>query len=282
MANETTTSVIDDLMPTIIAEATRKLVQTFDIEDLVRVKKQTGPGKVVDFPYFPASTKAEALAEGNDYTTNFPMTTNKGAATISEVGKKFILTDLAEYSSSEDIVDAISDYARNAIAQKIEYDFISLFAGLTTNYVGTTNTDITLAVLEEALYKLDNASAPYPWFIVLSPTVWYNLKTAIHATSGAPANVGEIYKDKLMDMYFVSDFEGVPIYISRQIANDVSGDHICAAFSKEAFGFAYKWLMKIEKERDISLRATEFMATALYGFCEIVDEYGVKITADGV
>ena len=40
--------------------------------------------------------------------------------------------------------------------------------------------------------------------------------------------------------------------------------------------------LKIESQRDASLRADEIVATAVYGVGELHDTYGVKLTADSV
>ena len=40
--------------------------------------------------------------------------------------------------------------------------------------------------------------------------------------------------------------------------------------------------LKIESQRDASLRADEIVATAVYGVSELHDSYGVKLTADSV
>ena len=60
----------------------------------------------------------------------------------------------------------------------------------------------------------------------------------------------------------------------------VTGDYLFAAFHPSAIGLAMKQDLKIETQRDASLRGTEIVATAVWGEGEIHDAYGVECVAD--
>jgi HK97 family phage major capsid protein len=66
------------------------------------------------------------------------------------------------------------------------------------------------------------------------------------------------------------------------IAVDGSDDSIGGVFSQDALGVAMMQDLKIESQRDASLRADEIVATAVYGVGELHDSYGVKLTADSL
>jgi len=51
-------------------------------------------------------------------------------------------------------------------------------------------------------------------------------------------------------------------------------------FHKDALGLAMMQDIKIETQRDASLRADEIVATAVYGVGELHDSYGVEVLAD--
>ena len=51
---------------------------------------------------------------------------------------------------------------------------------------------------------------------------------------------------------------------------------------QDALGLAMMQDLKIESQRDASLRADEIVATAVYGVGELHDSYGVKLTADSL
>ena len=167
------------------------------------------------------------------------------------------------------------------VGSKGERDIIALFDGFTTNTVGTTNTDLTIATFREALYKLEKSQAPRPYYAVISPAMWKDLAADIQAVSGTAPELGNKIREQITNSYWVYNLFGVPIYVSTLFSDDASGDHKGAMFSSYALGIAWKWRFKVETERDVSLRGTEFVGTAAYGVGELVDKYGVEILADG-
>ena len=81
-------------------------------------------------------------------------------------------------------------------------------------------------------------------------------------------------------MGYVGNIAGVQIFESSNVAVDGSDDAIGAIFSSQALGIAIQSDMNIEYQRNASLRADEVVATARYGVAELIDSYGVKLTAD--
>ena len=81
---------------------------------------------------------------------------------------------------------------------------------------------------------------------------------------------------------FVGQIAGIEIFESSNISVDGSDDSIGGVFSQDALALAMMQDLKIESQRDASLRADEIVATAVYGVGEIHDKYGVKLTADSV
>ena len=59
-----------------------------------------------------------------------------------------------------------------------------------------------------------------------------------------------------------------------------AGDYKGAVFHKDALGLAMMQDIKIETQRDASLRADEIVATAVYGVGELHDSYGVELHFD--
>ena len=51
-------------------------------------------------------------------------------------------------------------------------------------------------------------------------------------------------------------------------------------FSQDALALAMMQDLKIESQRDASLRADEIVATAVYGVGELNDSYGVELHSD--
>ena len=57
-------------------------------------------------------------------------------------------------------------------------------------------------------------------------------------------------------------------------------DAKCGMFSREAIGFVDGCDIRIETERDASLRAVEIVATSLFSTAEINDDFGVELLVD--
>ena len=59
-----------------------------------------------------------------------------------------------------------------------------------------------------------------------------------------------------------------------------TGDYKGGLFHKDALGIAMLQDLKIETQRDASIRGTEIVATAVFGVGELHDSYGVEVLAD--
>jgi len=73
----------------------------------------------------------------------------------------------------------------------------------------------------------------------------------------------------------------MPIFETSNIANTGNaGDYKGGAFHRDALAIAMMEDVKIETQRDASLRADEIVATSVYGVGEIHDSYGVELHHD--
>ena len=81
---------------------------------------------------------------------------------------------------------------------------------------------------------------------------------------------------------FVGTVAGVPVYESANISNTgTTGDYKGAIFHRDALGLAMMQDLKIEVQRDASLRADEIVATAVYGVAELRNDAGVAFVVPG-
>ena len=67
-------------------------------------------------------------------------------------------------------------------------------------------------------------------------------------------------------------WEGIP-----PVELGTAGNYKVGIFHKDALALAMMQDIKIETQRDASLRGTEIVATAVYGVGEIHDSYGVEL-----
>ena len=72
--------------------------------------------------------------------------------------------------------------------------------------------------------------------------------------------------------------------LNLQIVDGTTDTDNCKGgiFHKDALGLAMMQDLKIETQRDASLRADEIVATAVYGVGELHDSYGVEILGESV
>ena len=282
MANTTTTTV-NDLLPQIVAEAMFQANEKSIMRGLV--KNFTMPlnsGKSIVVPTYPKVT-ASAIAEGTDLSTVAQAVSTDGATlTVSEVGAMTTVTDLALRTSSSNVIADVGKLFGEAIASRIDKDLTALFGSFSTG-VGAADQTITVNKIFEAVANLRKNGVPATDLAcVLHPMVAYDLKAAI----GTQAYAGGDFQTEALRSGYVGTLAGVPIFESSNMAdssdNDpgTTGDYKGGLFHRDALGLAMMQDIQIEQQRDASLRATELVATAVYGKGEIFDSYGIEMEFD--
>jgi len=279
MADELTTSTLDDLYEDIIAEAQFTAVERSLMRNLVTTYDASGTsGKVFSVPKYPAVTAA-AVAEATDLS-NTSVSTSEATMTLGEHGVMVTLTDFSRDTSVRDVAADIGRTLGEAIAKRMDQDIIALFTGFSTDKGAGTSSEITLANLFAAQATLRNSAAPDMdnASVVLHPYQAYQLKSVLTNTYGGSTN--NVPDNDALQSGFVGRIAGMNVYESANITVDASGDAIGAAFVPAALGLAIRNEFKLEYERDASLRATEIVATGVWGEGELFDAYGVKLSTD--
>ena len=281
MANESTTTTLNDLLPQIVAEAMFQANEKSIMRGLV--KNFTMPlnsGKSIVVPTYP-TVAAAAVAEGTDLT-NTAVSTGGATLTVSEVGVMTTVTDLALRTSASNVIADIGKVFGEGIAKKIDQDLMGNFDNFTTE-VGDGTGAITVNSIFQAVANLRNNGVPSTDLAcVLHPMIAYDLKAAI----GTQAYAGGDLQTEALRSGYVGTLAGVPIFESSNMAdssdNDpgTTGDYKGGLFHRDALGLAMMQDIQIEQQRDASLRATELVATAVYGKGEIFDSYGIEMEFD--
>ena len=281
MANESTTTTLNDLLPQIVAEAMFQANEKSIMRGLV--KNFTMPlnsGKSIVVPTYP-KVSAAAVAEGTDLS-NTAVSTDGATLTVSEVGVMTTVTDLALRTSSSNVIADVGKLFGEAIATRMDKDLTALFGSFSTG-VGAADQTITVNKIFEAVANLRKNGVPSTDLAcVLHPMVAYDLKAAI----GTQAFAGGDFQTEALRSGYVGSLAGVPIFESSNMTdasdNDpgTTGDYKGALFHRDALGLAIMQDIQIEQQRDASLRATELVATAVYGKGEIFDSYGIEMEFD--
>lgn len=281
MANESTTTTLNDLLPQIVAEAMFQANEKSIMRGLV--KNFTMPlnsGKSIVVPTYP-KVAAAAVAEGTDLG-NTAVSTDGATLTVSEVGVMTTVTDLALRTSSSNVIADVGRLFGEAIAARMDKDLTALFGSFSTG-VGAADQTITVNKIFEAVANLRKNGVPATDLAcVLHPLVAYDLKAAI----GTQAFAGGDFQTEALRSGYVGTLAGVPIFESSNMTdasdNDpgTTGDYKGGLFHRDALGLAMMQDIQIEQQRDASLRATELVATAVYGKGEIFDSYGIEMEFD--
>jgi len=278
MANETTLSTLDDLIVPMIAEALFVASEASIMRPLVRnYALPKNSGKVIQVPIYPV-VAAAAVAEATDLA-NTAISTSKADLTVAEVGVMTTVTDMAVNTSESDVVKDLGKLFGEGIARKMDADLMALFDGF-SGAVGAADAAITVAKIFEAVSKLKQSGVPSnDMSCVLHPAVAYDLKANMTNTFANP-NPTDVANEALRTG-FVGQLAGVNVYESSNMANTgTGGDFKGGLFHKDALGLAMLQDIKIETQRDASIRGTEIVATAVYGVGELHDSYGIEVLAD--
>tara|TARA_Y100001937_G_scaffold116586_1_gene168720 strand:- start:1506 stop:2345 length:840 start_codon:yes stop_codon:yes gene_type:complete len=277
MANETTSTTISELYTEIVAEALFVASEQSIMRGLVRNYTIAGGGKTVEVPIY-STISAAAVSEASDLS-NTAVNPSSVTITASEVGVMTTLTDLARNSASRNVAADIGRLFGEGIATKIDSDLSALFTGFSTEKGPGAGSELTVQDLFECAAELKTNNAPGPYFGVFHPKQIFNVKKSLTNTFvGRDTELS----NEAMRSGFVGNIAGIQIFESSNISVDGSDDSIGAVFSQDALGLAMMQDLKIETQRDASLRADEIVATAVFGVGELHDTYGVKLTADTV
>ncbi len=276
MANETTSSTISELYTEIVAEAMFTASEQSIMKGLVRNYTIAGGGKSVEVPIYP-TVSASAVSEASDLS-NTAINPSSVTITASEVGIMTTLTDLARNSASRNVAQDIGRVFGEAIARKIDLDLTALFDGFSTA-VGGADAVLSADTVAQAHANLRNSSVPMnDLALVIHPMVAHDLKRGMTNTY---AGLDTDISNEALRSGFIGTLFGVPVFETANMANTgTTGDYKGAMFHRDALGLAMMQDLKIEIQRDASLRADEIVATAVYGVGELQDSYGIEIVAD--
>ena len=282
MANESTSSTLSELYTEIVAEAQFVASEQSIMRNLVRNYAITGGGKVVEVPVY-GTVSAAAVSEATDLS-NTAINPTSVSITASEVGIMTTLTDLARNSAPRNVAGDIGKLFGEAIAKKIDTDLTAKFDGFSQE-IGDGTTALSPANIFNAVAILrKNAVPSTDMSAVVHPLNAYDLKAGLTNTF-ANANANDLSNEALRTGY-VGSLAGVKIFETSNMADTsgnnpgTTGDYKGAVFHRDALALAMMQDIKIETQRDASLRADEIVATSVYGTGEIHDTYGVEINVD--
>jgi N4-gp56 family major capsid protein len=281
MAGSTTTT-LNDLLPSIVAEAMFVANERSIMRGLVKnYTLAAGQGKTVTVPIYP-KVDAAAITEG-DPVSNSAVSTSGVTLTVATNAIRTMVSDLSVAASASNVVADLGRLFGEGIARKIDKDLTALFAGFSAGK-GDYTTPLTAAEIFESVAKLRGAGVdPSGIVCVLHPEIAYDLKKALTTngnvafTAGAFGNVA----NEAMQMGYVGQLAGVPVFETSNIDYDTNaGDFPGAVFHRDALGLALIGDVQIETARRIDYLSTEIVASCHYGVGELQDGLGRYLKHD--
>ena len=276
MAGSTTTT-LNDLLPSIVAEAMFVANERSIMRGLVKnYTLAPGQGKTVTVPVYP-QVSAAAITEG-DIISNTEVSTSGATLTVATNAIRTMVTDLSVAGSSSNVVADLGRLFGEAMARKVDKDLTALLAGFSAG-TGDYSTQITPAVIFQAIAKLRGAGVSLDGMaVVLHPEIAYDLKAALTTggatgafTMGAYSEVG----NEAMRQGYVMQLGGVPVYETSNIDYVTNaGDFPGGVFHRDALGLAMIGDLQIETARRIDYLSTEVVASMHYGVGELQDGLG--------
>jgi len=278
MADETTSSTLAELYTDVIQEAIFTFQETSVMRPLVTTYAINGQGKTVQVPVYGAIS-ASAVAEGTDLA-NTAIDPTAVDITASEIGVMTTLTDLGRDSASRNVGADIGKLFGDGLAKKVDSDLASLFTSFSTD-VGSAGTELTPELLFKAQATLRALNIPAPYYAVFNPKACFNLKKVLtNAGYNTSANAISDVGNQAMRDGFVGRVAGIDVYENANLAIDQYDDSVGAVFHPASIGLAMKSDLKIETQRDASIRGTEIVASMTVGQGIVKNDYGVKVTVD--
>lgn len=281
MPGSNNTSLIE-LIPQITAEAMFIAGERSIMRGLVKnYTLGAGQGNTIVVPKYPAVAATAYSGSADTEITNSTVSTDGVTLTVSTIAVRTMISDLVRASAASNVVADVGRLFGEAIAKKLDQDLMALFSGFSVG-VGNNTTALTAATIAQAVARLRAASVPGDALAcVVHPFVAFDLKASL-TTTGNVAFTGGAFGDianEALRSGYVGQLFGVPVFESANIV-DTTGDSVGAVFHRDALGLAMIGDLSIESQRRASFLGDDIVASMHYGVGELVDSYGVKITAD--
>lgn len=291
-----------DTLSTNVAETTQELIVatialTPQMAPMLGLVKKVNIGKGhdrVEIPRVNSTSSVQTPTEGDELVTSsqFDLT----STTIQPTHRAIMVRihDRATYFSKEDVIALVSQELAQTQAQDIDTDLTAEFANFGSgNDTGSTNTDITLAVLRQSRRLLRSVTrangGPVQGMIrcVLAPIPEENLFTNLGVqgvVSSTNPWIPAGWSQEMIATYHIPQNQllGVSMFVDGYMTEDGSGDFICGMFSQDALWYAVSkdWDMKtfeVPNWIGTIIRSVADYNSGVGGY----PLHGSQITADG-
>jgi hypothetical protein len=301
-----TTADLGVVLPVVIGPARDYIEkETFLTQMVTKLDLDDGDGLTINLPKWNTKFQAQILTEGVPIQNPQRLIPSSQQFTTYEVGAEIVITDQAVKKTPEAMMARAGRLMGSAMRRKKETDIVDLFPGLSRS-LGAAGAPWSPNALSVGYNRLQAAAGDQPnagtangeaitaqepapagsVSAVIHPFHYHDLLTSA-ATLGSNINSTtgyfpiEGFTEDIIRNYMVNRLYNVPLFLSNYIPIDLNDDAIGAIFSRETFLLINTSLdMRVEKDRDINLRAWDVVITSEYGVGELEDQFGFKMPAD--
>ncbi len=277
---DTTTTTLEECIPTIVAAALLELDEGDIVSPLITQVDFPGPGVIHQTPFIKrilTESTDDLTAQALDSTTSDE--TSPSAATVGVHANWVHIKDIAALGSVGDIAAIAGQLIGQALVLTKDQDLVALFASLTTNQGGVGTGAMAPADLYDAYGSLRLYHAPLPYHLVLYPSQIWNssgLIAMFDNSSDAIQNgggVGSVGED-FARYGFAGMAMGFNLWSDANILWGETSQGSGAAFSRQAIKQVYKRRMIIEMDRQIEDVADRIVGSEIRGEAILRNKHG--------
>ena len=282
MANTNTSD--SQLLTNMLQEAVFTASEKMIADKVFTTYDMTGtPGLTAQIPVYPEISAQERNQTTEVTDTDF--TVAQVDVTAAEIQARIDVSDLLAESTIRNMGADVGQMIGAAIGEKVDTDAFALFTETNVEQdVGDDNTDLTPDTLLQAVYTLRGQNAPTDgegdYHCVLAPGQAYHLtKTLAGAGYGTSANaISNVGNTLLSSSAYVGRLFNVKIFQSTAVvADSVATAKNGCVFSPTAFAHVIKRPLRIESQRDISMRHTEYVGTVAVASKTVKGSYACRV-----
>lgn len=278
MANETVWPLVNQYVPEVWEAALQYAKQNFVMPGLVRTFSMSGFNTRNVTEYVEGSVDTN-LGELEDLTPQLLERRLLASLTPQEHGTQYIITDRRLESDLEDVLADAAMSIGYSIGKQMELHLLGDFSKLTGGSVGAAGSALTWANIYAARTTLAAAGIPGPYMVVLHELQYHDLATAANI-AGTSMNPVLRIRDDIQSNYYVGSVNDMNFFTSGLVPIDANDDALGAMFSSQALALDMRRGLRIETERDASLRSTELNATIVYAHGVWRPAWGIQIISD--
>ena len=200
--------------------------------------------------------------ESDDLTSQALTPSTDQTLTPYEYGAQFFLTDQRLDSDIYNLRGDAATELGGAYGDKVDGYLSGLFSSLTGGTVGGTTTDFTWANFFGAITKARIAKIPRPWVMVLQPSQWHALATAV--APGVTVTNSPMIQDEVLRSFYVNTVAGIDVFVDGNIAT--AATVYGGLFHRSAIALDMRRAPRIEVERDASRRGYELNWSSVFAY----------------